>query len=82
LAFVDPLNLAIEATEELGKPVMVHIDLPPLLDLNPNSNLPPPTDHGEMVPLWYSFDLVKNRTQSPWLHPPEPSIRQLPMCAI
>src|SRR5262249_3960418 len=26
---IDPLNLAIEAAEELGIPVMVHIDLPP-----------------------------------------------------
>ena len=30
----------------------------PLLDENPDSNMPPPTDHGDMVPLWYSFDLV------------------------
>ena len=27
-----------------------------LLALNPNSNNPPPTDHGDLVPLWYSFD--------------------------
>ena len=33
-----------------------------LLDLNPDSNLPP-TDHGDMVSLWYSFDLVKKRVQ-------------------
>ena len=35
----------------------------PLLDENPDSNMPPPTDHGDMVPLWYSFDLVKKRVQ-------------------
>ena len=29
-----------------------------LLDLNPNSNLPPPTDHGDVGPIWYSFDLA------------------------
>jgi oxalate decarboxylase len=33
----------------------------PLLDENPNSNTPPPTDHGDLVPIWYSFDLVKKR---------------------
>src|ERR1700748_2076628 len=27
----------------------------PLLDENPNSNLPPPTDHGHVEPIWYSF---------------------------
>jgi oxalate decarboxylase len=32
-----------------------------LLALNPDSNMPPPTDHGDVVPLWYSFDLVKKR---------------------
>ena len=25
-----------------------------LLALNPNSNTPPPTDHGDVGPLWYS----------------------------
>ena len=24
-----------------------------LLDENPNTNMPPPTDHGDVVPLWY-----------------------------
>src|SRR5215475_12442700 len=49
----------------------------PLLDLNPNSNLPPPTDHGEMVPLWYSFDLVKKRVEEGgWTH--EVTQRELP----
>jgi len=27
----------------------------PLLDENPNSNFPPPTDHGNITPTWYSF---------------------------
>jgi len=41
----------------------------PLLDLNPNSNTPPPTDHGDVVPLWYSFDLVKKRVEDGgWTH--------------
>ena len=48
-----------------------------LLDLNPDSNLPPPTDHGDMVPLWYSFDLVKKRIQEGgWTH--EVTQRELP----
>src|ERR1700723_1377275 len=41
----------------------------PLLIENPNSNTPPPTDHGDVVPLWYSFDLVKKRVeQGGWTH--------------
>src|ERR1700678_134749 len=40
-----------------------------LLDENPNSNTPPPTDHGDVVPLWYSFDLVKKRVEEGgWTH--------------
>jgi oxalate decarboxylase len=34
-----------------------------LLAENPNSNMPPPTDHGDIGPVWYSFDLVHNRIQ-------------------
>src|ERR1700730_17531065 len=30
----------------------------PLLDENPNSILPPPTNHGHGEPIWYSFDLT------------------------
>src|SRR3977135_4061715 len=49
----------------------------PLLDENPNSNMPPPTDHGDMVPLWYSFDLTKKRMEEGgWTH--EVTQRQLP----
>jgi oxalate decarboxylase len=35
----------------------------PLLDENPNSNFPPPTDHGNIDPVWYSFDLTHKRVQ-------------------
>ena len=35
----------------------------PILDENPDSNMPPTTDHGSVVPLWYSFDLVKKRVE-------------------
>jgi oxalate decarboxylase len=48
-----------------------------LLDLNPNSNTPPPTDHGDVVPLWYSFDLVKKRVEEGgWTH--QVTERELP----
>jgi oxalate decarboxylase len=41
----------------------------PLLDENPDTNLPPPTDHGDVAPLWYSFDLVKKRVEEGgWTH--------------
>src|SRR5580700_3379631 len=41
----------------------------PLLDENPDSNLPPPTDHGDIGPIWYSFDLVHKRVQEGgWTH--------------
>src|SRR6266404_8686190 len=41
----------------------------PLLDENPSSNLPPPTDHGDIGPVWYSFDLVHKRVQEGgWTH--------------
>jgi oxalate decarboxylase len=40
-----------------------------LQGLNPNSNMPPPTDHGDVVPIWYSFDLVKKRVEEGgWTH--------------
>ena len=29
-----------------------------LVKLNPNSDVPPPTDHGVVEPFWYSFDLT------------------------
>jgi oxalate decarboxylase len=40
-----------------------------LLAQNPNSNNPPPTDHGDVGPIWYSFDLVKKRVEEGgWTH--------------
>jgi oxalate decarboxylase len=35
----------------------------PLLNQNPNSNMPPPTDRGDVGAIWYSFDLVHKRIQ-------------------
>jgi hypothetical protein len=32
-------------------------------DENPNSNFPPPTDHGNIEPVWCSFDLTRKRVQ-------------------
>jgi oxalate decarboxylase len=41
----------------------------PLLDGNPSSNMPPPTDHGDIGPVWYSFDLAHKRMQEGgWTH--------------
>jgi oxalate decarboxylase len=41
----------------------------PLLDENPSSSMPPPTDHGDIGPVWYSFDLVHKRVQEGgWTH--------------
>jgi oxalate decarboxylase len=40
-----------------------------LLGENPDSNNPPSTDHGDVVPIWYSFDLVKKRVEEGgWTH--------------
>src|SRR5580658_1154936 len=35
----------------------------PLLDENPSSNMPPVTDYGNIIPVWYSFDLTHMRIQ-------------------
>lgn len=35
-----------------------------LLRQNPDSNRPPITDHGDVGPIWYSFDLTKKRLES------------------
>ena len=49
----------------------------PLLDENPNSNLPPFTDHGNPGPIWYSFDLAPKRVQAGgWTH--QVTQRELP----
>jgi oxalate decarboxylase len=48
-----------------------------LLGASPSSNNPPATDHGDLVPLWYSFDLVKKRLEEGgWTH--EVTERELP----
>jgi len=44
---------------------------------NPNSNTPPPTDHGDVGPIWYSFDLAHKRIQEGgWTH--QVTQRELP----
>jgi oxalate decarboxylase len=49
----------------------------PLLDENPNSNMPPPTDHGDIGPIWYSFDLARKRLEEGgWTH--QVTQRELP----
>jgi oxalate decarboxylase len=35
----------------------------PLLNENPSTNLPPATGHGNIEPVWYSFDLTHKRVQ-------------------
>jgi len=46
----------------------------PLLDENPNSNTPPPTDHGDIGPIWYSFDLARKRVEGGgWTHQVTPA---------
>jgi oxalate decarboxylase len=40
-----------------------------LLEQNPNSNTPPETDHGDIGPIWYSFDLAHKRVEEGgWTH--------------
>ncbi len=48
-----------------------------LLQENPDSNLPPFTDHGNPGPIWYSFDLAPKRMQGGgWTH--QVTQRELP----
>ena len=48
-----------------------------LLKENPSSNIPPPTDEGEVGPIWYSFDLAHKRIQEGgWTH--QVTQRELP----
>lgn len=48
-----------------------------LFGLNPNSNTPPPTDHGDIGPIWYSFDLARKRVEEGgWTH--QVTQRELP----
>jgi oxalate decarboxylase len=49
----------------------------PLLAENPNANTPPPTDHGDIGPIWYSFDLAHKRVgEGGWTH--QVTQRELP----
>src|SRR5580692_5082808 len=49
----------------------------PLLTENPDSNTPPPTDFGDVGPIWYSYDLTKKRVQDGgWTH--QVTQRELP----
>ena len=49
-----------------------------LMTLNPNSDVPPPTDHGVVEPFWYSFDLTHRRVQEGgWTH--QVTERELPV---
>ncbi|MDO5633236.1 MAG: cupin domain-containing protein [Paracoccus sp. (in: a-proteobacteria)] len=48
-----------------------------LMRMNPNSNMPPPTDKGVIQPFWYSFDLTHRRVQEGgWTH--QVTTRELP----
>ena len=48
-----------------------------LLDENRNTNMPPPTDHGDIGPVWYSFDLARKRVEEGgWTH--QVTQRELP----
>jgi oxalate decarboxylase len=49
-----------------------------LAKLNPNSDVPPPTDHGVIEPFWYSYDLTHRRVQEGgWTH--QVTTRELPV---
>jgi oxalate decarboxylase len=48
-----------------------------LLNQNQNTNTPPPTDHGDIGPIWYSFDLARKRVEEGgWTH--QVTQRELP----
>jgi oxalate decarboxylase len=49
-----------------------------LVRFNPNSDVPPATDHGVVEPFWYSFDLTHRRVQEGgWTH--QVTQRELPV---
>jgi oxalate decarboxylase len=49
----------------------------PLIDENPNTNTPPATDHSDVGPIWYSFDLARKRVEEGgWTH--QVTQRELP----
>ncbi|HEY4048698.1 MAG TPA: cupin domain-containing protein, partial [Acidobacteriaceae bacterium] len=48
-----------------------------LLNENRDTNTPPPTDHGDIGPVWYSFDLARKRLEEGgWTH--QVTQRELP----
>ena len=48
-----------------------------LFGINPNTNTPPRTDHGDIGPVWYSFDLARKRVEEGgWTH--QVTQRELP----
>lgn len=48
-----------------------------LRGLNPNTYTPPKTDHGDIGPVWYSFDLARKRVEEGgWTH--QVTQRELP----
>jgi oxalate decarboxylase len=52
-------------------------DNKPILDENPNSNMPPPTDEGNVGPVWYSMNLTHRRIEEGgWTH--QVTQRELP----
>ncbi len=63
-----------EHDQSISNPGQQNVEL---MKLNPNSNLPPPTDHGSVPPLWYSFEIAHRRVQEGgWTH--EVTERELP----
>ena len=57
-----------------SKPAQQNLDL---VRLNPSSDKAPPTDHGVVAPIWYSFDLTHRRVQNGgWTH--QVTERELP----
>ncbi len=50
----------------------------PLLEENPSSSMPPPTDHGDLGPIWYSFNLAHKRVENGgWTR--QVTVRELPL---
>lgn len=63
-----------EQDHSFSKPAQQNVAL---VALNPNSDEPPPTDHGVVPPIWYSFDLSHRRVQGGgWTH--QVTERELP----
>jgi oxalate decarboxylase len=80
---VTGLTAQEQSRENTGKAETDHASSDPgpenrvLLDENPDTNIPPPTDHGDIGPVWYSFDLARKRVQEGgWTH--QVTQRELP----